>query len=122
MQNAVAALEEVMWFNTPDRFVVERSPDATLKKGKGPPIPRSQHRPRYILLRPGEIREKLGLGEEPVHDRKSPTPHTRRRHYRTLRSDRYVNKQGTKLLIPATWIGPSEGEFKGRRYRVCLEL
>lgn len=122
-RNAIAALEEVMWFNTPDRFVVERSPDTPLKPGKRPnEILRSPHRPHYIMLRPEEIRAKLGLGEEPVHDRKSPTPHTRRRHYRTLKADRFVNTKGKTVVVSASWVGPSEGVYKGRNYRVCLEL
>lgn len=123
LENAVAGLEEIMWFNTPDRFIVERSPDAPLDKGVRPnPIVRSPHRPHYIMLRPGEIRERLGMSDEPVQDRQSPTPHARRRHYRTLKSDRFVNAQGRTVVVNASWVGPAEGEYKGRRYRVCLEL
>lgn len=122
-RNAVAALEEIMFFNTPDRFIVERSPDVPLKSGKRPnEIIRSPHRPHYIMLRPQEIRERLGIGDEPVHDRKSPTPHARRRHYRTLKADRFVNAQGKTVVVSASWVGPSEGEYKGRTYKVCLDL
>lgn len=119
--NATAALEEIMFFNTPDRFVVERSPETVRKPGaKGlPALRRSVERPHYILLRPEEIRERLGLSNE---DRRTPTPHARRRHYRTLRSDRFTNKAGQVVVVKAAWVGPTEGEFKGRTYRVCLDL
>lgn len=122
--NAVAALEEVMHFNSPDRFVVERSADTTRKPGaKGlPEIRRSPERPHYIMLRPDEIRTRLGIKDEVVHDRRSPTPHARRRHYRTLRSDRFTNKAGQVVIVKASWVGPTEGEFKGRHYKVMLDL
>lgn len=123
MGNAVAALEEVIYFNTPDRFIVERSAERPREKPKnGPPLLRTNERPSYILLEPQAIRKRLGVTEEPVHDRKSPTPHARRRHFRTLSSDRYTSKKGEKIVVSASWVGPEEGEYQGRKYRVCLEL
>ena len=124
LRNAASALEEVMFFNTPDRFVVERSPDVVRKpKAKGlPEIRRSNERPRYIMLRPEEIRERFGVTDAVVQDRRAPTPHARRRHYRTLHDDRFTNKAGQVIVVKASWVGPSEGEFKGRRYKVCLDL
>ena len=125
--NAKTALEEIMWFNTPNRFVVKRGAERPRrKKGKGPEFLRSNERDQYILLQPHEIREKLGM-PEPVHDRKSPTPHSRRRHFRVLKSERYKfdreeHPDGKKVIVPATWIGPSEGECGGRKYKVCLDL
>lgn len=125
--NAKTALEEVMWFNTPHRFVVKRHAERPRKKkGKGPEFLRSHERDQYILLQPHEIREKLGM-PEPTHDRKSPTPHSRRRHFRVLKSERYKFDRdeypdGKMVIVPATWIGPSEGECDGRRYEVCLDL
>jgi hypothetical protein len=125
--NAKTALEEVMYFNTPHRFVVKRSAERPRqKKGKGPEFLRSHERDQYVLLQPHEIREKLGM-PEPTQDRKSPVPHPRRRHFRVLKSERYKFDRekypdGKKVIVPATWIGPSEGEHEGRRYEVCLDL
>lgn len=125
--NTKTALEEVMYFNTPHRFVVKRSAERPRKKkGKGPEFLRSNERDQYILLQPHEIREKLGM-PEPAHDRKSPTPHSRRRHFRVLKSERFKfdrekHPDGKRVIVPATWIGPSEGECDGRRYKVCLDL
>jgi hypothetical protein len=36
--------------------------------------------------------------------------------------DREKYPDGKKVIVPATWIGPSEGECDGRRYEVCLDL
>lgn len=123
--NAVAALEEVMYFNTPNHFVVERSP-ARVRQGKrsklAPLIPRSEERPSYILLKAHEIRQRFGIPDGPVNERKAPTPHARRRHYRTLSSDRYTTRQGEVIVVSASWVGPTEGTYKGRGYRVCLDL
>jgi hypothetical protein len=123
LMNAKAALEEVMFFNTPDRFVVKRFPDVVRKKkAKGlPDLLRTAERPSYILLTPMEIHETLGIGETPT-GRKSPVPHARRRHYRTLRSDRYKDARGKVIVVNASWVGPTEGEHKGRKYEVCLDL
>jgi len=124
MRNAITALEEVMYFNTPDRFVVRQHPKRVSKKGakRATEFLRSDEREHYILLRPEEIRERFGIPDEPVQDRKAPRPHSRRRHYRTLRSERYKEARGKTVVVPATWVGPESGEYKGRRYEVCLDL
>lgn len=123
LRNAKTALEEVMYFNTPERFIVQVTP-RVVRPSNAPKIPRSHERPRYLLLRPHEIRERLGISDE-QHEkdkRASPNPHPRRKHYRTFRSDRYVKVQGKTITIPATWIGKSEGEVRGRKYKVMLDM
>lgn len=133
IRNAMAALDEVMYFNQPKRFVVERAaarPRGALgKKARSrlPKLLRSHERPHFILLDPGEIREKIGstpgAAGAPENGRRKPAPHPRRRHYRTYRSDRYrEDLRGQTVLVPATWVGPEEGEYQGRRYRVRLDL
>jgi hypothetical protein len=117
---AATALEEVYYFNAPDRFVVEKSSVANPRKSNLK-IKRSGERPSYVLLTPKEIREKLIPAEAQAHG-STRQPHERRRHFRTLRSDRYVNAQGKTIVIPATWIGPDEGTVNGRRYKVRLDL
>lgn len=122
LRNACAALEEVFYFNTPNRFIVEITPT----KGKILDTPRyplrairSGERRSYTLLTPGEIRKTLGLNGTglPLEE-----GHFRRRHTRTLRSDRYVNMKGRVLTIPATWVGPDEGIKNGKLYKVRLDL
>ena len=121
IKNAVTAIEEVMYFNTPNRFVLEVEP-VKIKKKKisNGMIPRSHQRPKYTLLRPREIRRKMGLPELETKGTKSP--HWRRKHFRVLRSERFKKMRGKTLVIEATWIGPSEAVEKGKRYRVMLDL
>lgn len=121
IQNAAVALQEIMYFNTPDRFVVEEAPSKPLNK-KDKKIPRTVSRPKFTLLHPNEIRKKLRLPDEQVEKRKSPNPHWRRRHVRVLKSDRWVNKKGKEIFIAAKWIGPTEATVGKKRYKVRLDL
>ena len=113
------AIEEVMTFNTPDRFVLETIPSKR-KRAKGR-IERSDSRPTYTLLRPDAIRRTMGISSNAKEGFKK-RPHERRRHFRTYKSDRYKSAKGKTVVIPATWIGPSEAEIGNKRYRVCLEV
>jgi len=116
--NAMTALEEIMYFNTPDRFVLEVA-STKMRKNKGK-MQRSQDRPIYILLKPKEIRDRMKL---PIPDKgKLKQPHERRRHTRFLTSPRFTHKRWTTIVIPATWIGPSENVVNKKRYKVCLNI
>jgi hypothetical protein len=123
LRNARVALSEVFWFNNPTRFVVESTP-AKMKPHTGPQrgVRRSHNRPVYTLLTPKEIRERLLPEEEGAGSGIKKTPHERRRHFRTLHSERFVNMQGKTITIPACWIGPSEAVKGNRRYKVMLDL
>jgi len=118
-RNWIAAIEELLMLNQPERFILETSP---VKQRKNPKkILRSQDRPIYTILRPAEIRERMKLDTVIVHDRASPRGHERRAYYKTLRSERFVKARGRRLFIPATWVGPSENIHGHRRYRVLLD-
>lgn len=126
--NVKAAIRELMVFNSPDRWVLEESSTKPQKrrkpkKGRGEHILRSDERPRYTLMTAHEIREKLHLQD---HDAGGPgvRPHERRAYWRTYRHERFASSglQGKKVLIPSTWVGPSEHVDKQRRYRVRLDL
>lgn len=120
LRNAAVGIEELMMLNTPDRFVLEITP-AKPRKNSGKKIPRSDERPRYTILYPHEIRKVMGISE-PSGERGSPRPHERRAHTRTFRSDRYKEAKGKTIIVPATWVGPSESVREGKRYRVMLDL
>lgn len=127
LRNASAALQEVMLLNDPESFILESTPLSALnrkprklKPGQIRRIPRTHERPIYTILKPHEIRKRMGL-PSPVGKR-SVTPHERRSHLRTLRSDFFrPTTRGKQILIPATWIGPSESVVGKRRYRVILD-
>ena len=119
------AIEQVMYFNTPDRFVLETR-QVTKKRPRKPDkakVLRSGERPVYTLLHPKEIRRVMGIGE-PSSDQsgRKVRPHERRRHFRTYTSERYKSARGKTVVIPATWIGPDQASVGNKRYRVCLDI
>lgn len=117
-RNARAAIGEVMLFNAPARFVVEKRAVKEKAAPKGS-VPRSHQRPLYTLLSPPEIRERMQLADPTG---KMVRPHERRRHFRTLRSDRYKAMKGKTITVPACWVGPSEATVGKHRYKVMLDI
>ncbi|MGA3116896.1 MAG: hypothetical protein ABSF90_20950 [Syntrophobacteraceae bacterium] len=118
--NASLGINRFLYINTIERFILEESP-IHIKTNKSKKITRSEYRSKYILLTPGEIRQKLGIVEH-IHQGGTKIPHERRRHTRTLRSDRFTKKQGQTLIIPATWIGDREKIVGDKIYRVRTDL
>ena len=120
-RNAMTAVEELMVFNRPDRFIVRETP-SRVRPADGPKIPRSHERAVYTILHPHEARSKLGLSE--------PTGRTlrhvgeRRRHVRRYPDDpvRWPNAHGKVIVIPATWVGPHEAQVGRRHYSIMLDL
>jgi hypothetical protein len=119
-RNVHTAYEEVMFFNAPNRFVVERRGTVMRGMPKGRVL-RSHDRPTYILLTPTEIRETLGISAE-AETGKKVRVHERRRHYRKLTSERFKKKRGQTIVIPATWCGTSEATVGKTHYKVCLDI
>jgi len=124
LQNISAAFEEVMYFNSPNNWVLEKRPAKTPKRRKENQrkIPRSHNRPQYTLLNAKKIRQVMGLSEPTGESRASPTPHERRKHFRTFRSERFTKQKGKTIVIPAMWIGPSEAKVGRHVYKVRLDL
>lgn len=130
------AINAITYLNQPNMFILETTPTKFKnKKYNGKRIPRANQRPVYTLLKPGEIRRRMGVAE-PVSTHKSPVPHERRRHTRYYSHPRYgvgrmarVIPSGPrkgqtyfqKQIIPATWIGPSSGQDDKHYYRVILD-
>jgi hypothetical protein len=125
-RNIATAIREIAFVNSPSRFVIEQQrTDLIGKMAKGPKIMRSVDRPIYRFADVTEIRKFIPLPadvEPSVGQHISPRPHERRKHFRTLKADCFVNAKGRKLTIPATWIGPSEAVVGKHRYRVMLDL
>ena len=121
LRNPASAMEEVMYFNAPNRFIVEKSAVKVPKNHlKSKMVIRSHERPTYTLLTPKDARALMRL-TEPGATGKHVTPHERRRHRRTLKSDKFVNKQGQTIVIPASWVGPSESVVGNKKYKILLE-
>lgn len=127
LRNAASGLQEVMLLNDPETFILESTPlsainrkPVRLKPGQVRRIARTNERSTYTVLKPHEIRERMKLPMP--NGKRAVTPHERRSHLRTLRSEffRPANR-GRQILIPASWIGPSESVVGNRRYRVVLD-
>jgi hypothetical protein len=118
--NPKVALEEIIYFNSPDRFVVEVIPART-GRGKGTvKIPRSDDRSTYILLTTKEIKHYINSSHTGQGSAKEP--HPRRRHYRTLKSDHWKNKKGETIVVSATWVGPTEAQVGKKLYKIRLDI
>lgn len=121
LNHVSAAIEEVLYFNQPARFIVEKAPLRARHKQQEKRILRSNDRPTYTTLTPGEIREQLKLEIPATLGKKAKASHERRRHVRTLRSDFFKEKKGSSIIIPAMWIGPDEAVKNGHRYKVIID-
>jgi len=123
LQGAETALREVMYFNSPSRFVVERIPLSCIgKPDTSAKIPRSHERPMFTLIDPRSARRVMGLPEPTGEGHASPSPHERRRHYRTMRSERFTRARGRTIIIPACWVGPSESVVGKHMWKVRLDI
>jgi hypothetical protein len=121
IKNIATAIEELLLVQQDTSlFILEKSPVKPRRIGKGR-IARSQDRNRYVLLRPDAIRKQMQV-KAPTGEGSSKKPHERRRHWRTLKSERYTNKRGQKILIDAVWVGPKESVVGKTRYRVRLDV
>ena len=120
LNNSMRALEEIMLFNTPDRFILETSV-VRPRKNHSKKVLRTGERPIYTILRPNAIRQQMHL-PEPTGEKISRAPHDRRAHEKVLRSEFFKDARWKRIHIPAMWVGPSESEVGGKRYRVMLDL
>lgn len=120
LRNAATAIEEVLFFNAPGHFVVQRDHLKARKPAKGR-IARAQDRSVFTLLTPKQIREEYIPPPAPGTG-PAKAPHERRRHFRTFRSDRYIHAQGKTIVVPACWVGPDEAIKNGHRYKVRLDI
>lgn len=122
VRNGMVAIEELMTFNRPDRFIVRETP-AKVRGPSGPKIPRSHERPVYTLLHAHEARSKLGL---PLSGESRGTKFVgeRRRHVRRYPDDpdRWPKAHGKTVVIPATWVGPHEAKIGRKQYTIMLDL
>lgn len=120
--NAITAIEELMLINkNPEYFILERSP-AKVRQTKKGRITRSPDRPHFVPLKPEAIRKIMGVKPSVESEPTGRKPHERRRHWRTLKSERFTRKRGERILIEAQWIGPSDVYVGKTRYRVRLDV
>jgi hypothetical protein len=119
IRSAKTAIEEMLYANTPSRFILEKSPVKSRKVPVGR-ILRSHDRAKYTLLDPSKIREQMKLPSLESLGIKV-IPHHIRRHYRTLRAECFKAMRGHRILVSQGWVGPSENVVGKQRYKVLLD-
>jgi len=120
-RNVSIAIFEVAEINRPNKWVVKKETIKArpIQKGK---IPRSDQRPRYVLVTDEELSRVL-REPNPENSPIDRRPHRRRRHLRFLQSERYSEEKRFKhTVVEACWVGPQQAEYSGERYTVCLDL
>jgi len=106
------------------KFIFEERPAKPFKPTKKRKSPLLHERSLFTVLSPKDCRRYLRV-KDPEHvpaKGSKKAPHERRGHYRTYRSDRYVNKKGKTVYIAPIWVGQSETERGGKVYSVRLDL
>lgn len=120
-----SALDQLRFVDMPSHYVVEERPEHVSasrgQEGKQPKkVPRYPDRERWCILDPEEVRVHFTHRSDAaaVGSHASPTPHLRRSHIRTLRSDRYKFRKGETLNIRPTWVGERAWANGRMRYSV----
>ena len=103
--------------NQPKRFIMEESAAAAPKKGNK--LNRSVQRPSFTLVSPLAVQKRF-LASDPTG--RTVCPHARRAYVKTLTHERFVNKRGQQVTVPATWVGDSEFREGNKQYKIRLEL
>jgi hypothetical protein len=111
------AIKFLIYIDAPTRFMVAETPKK-LPKPKNDEIARLTQRRRYIVLDKQAIVKRY-LESQPS-GRRSPMPHLRRGHYRTLVSDRYRTTKGQRVWVRATHVAGNTVEWRegDRFYKV----
>jgi hypothetical protein len=123
IQNFQAALLQVLSINSPLNIVVQREETGRVlvRKPNGKRVPRDRKTTRFIVL-PRRAAYELVTGDKTAEGVKCAA-HARRRHWRTLRSERFSpERRGTRVCVRECWVGQTERTDGGIRYRVRLDL
>jgi hypothetical protein len=126
LQNIATGILEILYFSDPEMFVLEGT--STKRRKNKKMIPRAEDRPRYWVMKPDRIRDRMNisLGGHVC-------PHERRRHDRYYRSERYSKGRTIKYdklgkpyylhkIIDAIWVGTSKKTVGNTLYKVRVDL
>lgn len=117
---ARAAARAIEQANSPANWIVRVEDEhARVVKRRG--RKRAERRVRYIVVPDRNLDRTLRLPNE-GSDHIERAPHRRRAHYRRLSSPRFRLKRGQRVLVRASFVGPTEASYGGERYTVLTEL
>lgn len=112
------ALGYLYYVDLPIHYIVAEGPAVPPRLNKLHSA-RFHERERWIVLEPDAV--KLRMASRTDHQggsHRSPVPHLRRGHTRTLTAERWTVKRGTVVQVRPTWIGDREWLNGPLRYRV----
>lgn len=111
-------LYNVISLINPKNFILK---ETTLNvKSKKKRLLRAHQRPNYTILEPSKIREIMHIKTPPAGSHRSPIPHERSGHFRTLRHPKYGENVGKTVWIKPVWVGDSESIVGNKFYKVIL--
>ncbi len=125
INDAISYIEQVIYIMDPANFIIEKESNASKKqkaksskkKNRYNPLRKTVMRPHYVCL--SEEDTKGFLQDESKELRPF---HPVIGHWKTLISDRYVNKKGQRILIAQYFRGKADIEGRnGWNYRVMLK-
>jgi hypothetical protein len=117
------AARYLILINNQKRFIVETSIKEKKIRSKSKKFRSTFH------VKPSRVIRDEMIISNPNYMEGNGTPlkvgHERRRHERKFRNDRYVNMKGKKIIIEATWVGPTsytDPKDPNKIYKVRIDL
>ena len=119
VRDMAVALTQCALCARPGRWVLREVCASPRDPGASKKIPRSHQRDRWLSIT-DEERVRYFRSDEREPTGRHPIAHARRAHYRHIGE----NDDGTKKYtwVRACWVGSTEAEIRGQKYRVELEL
>lgn len=109
-------------FNSPANLVIRRQRPGGAIRALPKIAMRSNQRPRYIVLPRKEAVRFMRQDLPEAERRRLKGGHPRRRHWRTLRAERFRHKRGKRIVVKECWVGPRTIIREGVQYTVLPEL
>lgn len=113
---------QLLYIDLPRHHVVVETPRSFRPpKDKQVKATRAQDKERVRLIMPEHLRKVYPTPETARDGNKTDvrmSPHHRRGHTKLLSSSRWKDKQGQRVVVRPTWVGPEDWEHKGLKYRV----
>ncbi len=113
---------QLLYIDLPRHHVVVETPRSYKPpKDKQPKATRAQDKERVRLILPEHLRRVYPAVDTARDGNKTDremAPHFRRGHTKLLSSSRWKDKQGQRIVVRPTWVGPEDWDFNGLKYRV----
>ena len=113
---------QLLYIDLPRHHVIVETPRSYKPpKDKQPKVTRAQDKERVRLIMPEHLRRVYPAVDTARDGNKTDrevSPHFRRGHTKLLSSSRWKDKQGQRIVVRPTWVGPEDWDFNGLKYRV----